>query len=42
MDTQLLQLVALLSLPALLLARQHGNTGKSGARLPPGPPAVCV
>jgi cytochrome P450 family 89 subfamily A len=44
MDTQLLLLVALPFLPlvALLLARRHGNTGKSGARLPPGPPAVPV
>ncbi|CAL4942706.1 unnamed protein product [Urochloa decumbens] len=43
MDTQLLFLAALLLLPlaALLLARRRGaRDGKTGARLPPGPPGL--
>ncbi|TKV92919.1 hypothetical protein SEVIR_9G192600v4 [Setaria viridis] len=43
MGTQLLLLAALLLLPlaALLLARQRGvRGGKSGARVPPGPPGL--
>jgi cytochrome P450 len=46
MDAQLLLLLAALLLPIatlLLLARHHGvRGGKSGARLPPGPPGLPI